>query len=322
MEQASGKCATDTDSESLQSFSSSEMSERTVRLIFEAVYGEPLTPHGRPSSLHYQVPDDSELETFPEYRAENDILSDNEEMKRQHEELKKHCVLHCRHLTCRKTETIDKKQGIQRACTSTCTQPASPEVDAKAFTQLTSSTAKAAYEGASKEQELTLHLPTAIALITHMRKNKYLDIHHFLFASPHYERDTILQARYYRRAAETADVFILGGIEESLEAMLQFLPGKSRTLKVGELEVLLMTMAHWDCAEWMKKWVWGGRNRRGCVNLWKMEREAMRNAGAGGLVERAEESVMDVVGGLVWWDDRKKAEGKGKRQGVGETASS
>lgn len=185
---------------------------------------------------------------------------------------------------------------MQRTCPPACISSSPSELSADAPSRLAIDIAKAAYEARSKEKEIIVHLPTAIAIINHLRKSRDIDIHHFVLASPYYGRDTIAHGRYYKVAAKSADAYILGGMADSLETMLKFLPEQSRVVSVMELEKLLMTLARWDCAAWKKKWIWV---RMKMMTMKTLYREVNMNEGARVLVERAEESVRDVVGALI-----------------------
>ncbi|KAH7406539.1 hypothetical protein DE146DRAFT_777871 [Phaeosphaeria sp. MPI-PUGE-AT-0046c] len=286
VENANPRSKNDTDSESSQSLTSSDMSDDTIH------------PPVRPSSPHYQVPDESEMEQFPDHFEDRESSSDSSK-------LKTHCVLHCCHPSCRKTVSIEGKNGIYHTCPSSCIMVSSSDFDPPSLLRLTITVARDKYEACQKEQEIIIHLPAAFAILHHLRKNKDLEIYQFLLASPHYSRDTILQPRYYKAAAKSAKWHVLGGLESSLETMLRFLPEQSRVISIRELEKLLMTLARWDCAAWMKEWVW---NKTGVATMEKLYWETDMNKGARVLVERAEESVRDVVGALVWWDNEGRAQ--------------
>jgi hypothetical protein len=280
VDSAKQKSMPDSDSESSQSFSSSDVSEDAILLP------------SRPSSPHKIAPVEREVELIrvvsPACSAENEIEF--------------FCTPPCDHNICKKAIHPDPELLIDHECL--CKFLSAPPANI-CLQKLNITAATESYEDARKDEEIMVHYPAAFEVIQRLRKRGELDIWHFLLASPSYTKATIHTPTRHATAAKSANRFIFNGMDETLSIICD-LPSQSRVITVRELEAHLNQYLRFDCVAWAQKWV--GRKDENITWKW-FHSEMQKNEGCRVLFEKAREYVRDVVGALVWWDlERREVE--------------
>jgi hypothetical protein len=268
----------DSDSESSQSFSSTDDSEVSI------------IPPWRPSYSHHIV--QVVRETVPTRLFSQACVAETES--------EWHCILHCNYLVCKRRIYLDNECAISHDCHCMPLSAPPASISLEALSMLV---AKESCADARKDDHFVVYYPAALEMIQKFRNRGHLDLWHFLLSSPSYTKSTIHTPTRHATAAKAANSFILNGMEDTLDSICGFPNKQSRVITVQELEESLETTLRLDCVAWAERWVYRGEEKI----TWDWFASEMRNRkGLQVLVEKAREYVRDVVGALIWWDMQRR----------------
>jgi hypothetical protein len=162
------------------------------------------------------------------------------------------------------------------------------------------------YDNTAKEQKIRISLPMAKEIVSLLQKQFKSSIRQYLLASSYYAAAPAYDVVF---AGKDAADFVVEGIESALDIMLYSFarPGRSVSRSVQELERGLMTRMKSDCVRWAAKCMSGkDATKLDGRDLEKAKKCVEENRGVRVLVKKAEECVRDLVGMLIWVDERMK----------------
>ncbi|KAH8723782.1 hypothetical protein GQ44DRAFT_827923 [Phaeosphaeriaceae sp. PMI808] len=315
------KSSLDTGEQSLGSSSHSDLSKLSEPCLSSDKPGSKLNVPSevahRPTrcasvtSENDSVPD-QKLEPFPKFIESEDLSGSGESpdstvpIRTLDSQDQTHCPQHCQHPVCRRIRLCNMKKGIATTCKIGGCKANVPKTgfDETEISNLKHEDFDAAYivyDSKSKDDEIKVHLPSALAIIRRMKALGELNLHYVFLHDPAYTTDCIFKTTRHATASLEADTRIFCGINRTLRIALMNAPGETGVFTIGELQERFTTSVKIDCASWMGKWVW---RENGCLN--RLSRDMERKEAYRVLVDLGIECGVQILSLLVWWDEQKK----------------